>query len=178
MISFLFRNRKLFQKVFHTKKSVVRVYDKDIGQSHMTTRKPYLPPSIKKYSSISDLPQHVREGVADITECAAALRVVVDDQRRYQSVDLEAFGHTNAAVFANLLGYDPDELQGKRIDDVTARGTIDIEFAFNAFLKLGEMDGLWMFERRDGKKVLFHYHACRMEDRLSYADFEPLPLAG
>jgi PAS domain S-box-containing protein len=132
-------------------------------------KKPYIPPVLKKYSSPSDLPQHVQEGIADITETVATLRVVVDDQRRYHSV---------SPMFANLLGYHPAELQGKRIDDVTARGTIDIEFAFNAFLRLGEMDGLWVFERRDGKKVLFHYRARRMEDQLCYAELEPLPLAG
>jgi len=132
------------------------------------SKKPYVPPAIKKYSSPTDLPQHVRESIADITEGTVALRVIVDDQRRYQSV---------SPIFAELLGYDAEELHGKRIDDVTARGTIDIEFAFNAFLKLGEMDGLWVFERRDGKKVLFHYRARRIDDQLSYADLEPLPLA-
>ena len=133
------------------------------------SKQPYVPPAIKKYSSPRDLPQHLREGIADVIEGTAALRVVVDDQRRYQSV---------SPIFAELLGYDAKELQGKRIDDVTAHGTIDIEFAFNAFLKLGEMDGLWVFERRDGKRVLFHYRARRMDDQLSYADLEPLPLAG
>ncbi len=133
------------------------------------TRKPYIPPEVKKYSSIFDLPEHLREGIAGLVERATALAVVVDDERRYQSV---------SPKFASLLGYDPEELQGKRIDDVTARGTIDIEFAFNAFLKLGEMDGLWLFERRDGKKVLFHYRARRMKDHLAYAELEPLPLAG
>ncbi len=133
------------------------------------SRKPYVPPAIEKYSSISDLPQQLREGVADMIACAAVIAVVIDDERRYQSV---------SPGFASLLGYDAEELHGKRIDDVTARGTIDIEFAFNAFLKLGEMDGLWVFERRDGKKVLFHYRARRMKDHLSYAELEPLPLAG
>jgi PAS domain S-box-containing protein len=132
-------------------------------------RKPYIPPAMKKYSSIFDLPERLREGVADMIECAAALAVVVDDERRYQAV---------SPRFASLLGYDPEELHGRRIDDVTARGTIDIEFAFSAFLKLGEMDGLWVFERRDGKKVLFHYRARRMDDHLSYAELQPLPLAG
>jgi PAS domain S-box-containing protein len=133
------------------------------------TRKPYIPPEVRKYSSISDLPEHLREGAAEMIERAAVLTVVIDDERYYQSV---------SPGFASLLGYDPGELQGKRIDDVTARGTIDIEFAFNAFLKLGEMDGLWVFVRRDGKKILFHYRARRMEDHLSHAELEPLPLAG
>jgi PAS domain S-box-containing protein len=133
------------------------------------TKKLYIPPAIKKYSSVSDLPAHLREGIADLIECAPALTVVVDDERRYQSV---------SPGFAGLLGYDPQELQGKRIDDVTAPGTIDIEFVFDALSKLGEMDGLWVFESRDGKKVLFHYRARRMKDHLSYAELEPLPLAG
>ena len=133
------------------------------------TRKPYIPPAIKKYSSISDLPEDLREGIVGMIGSAAALAVVIDDERRYRSV---------SPRFASLLGYDPEELHGKRIDDVTARGTIDIEFVFNAFLKLGEMDGLWVFERRDGKKVLFHYRARRMEDHLSYTELQPLPLAG
>ncbi len=139
------------------------------GETMINNRRPYIPPAIREYSSISDVPEHLREGIADMIKCAPALAVVIDDERRYQSV---------SPRFASLLGYDPEELHGKRIDDITARGTIDIEFVFNVFLKLGEMDGLWVFECRDGRKVLFHYRARRLEDHLSYAELQPLPLAG
>lgn len=129
-------------------------------------KKTYLPPKITKYSSVSDLPQTLRTDIADLL--GVTFSVAFDEQRVYRHVSPE---------FARLLGYESEELAGRRIDDITVQGTVDIDFVFKAFLQLGEMDGLWLFRDREGRSRLFHYHARRQHDRLT-ADFQPLPLAG
>ena len=128
-------------------------------------KKAYIPPQLKKYA-VSSLPAHLQELVSDLP-AATLFRVVVDHNRRYQCVP---------AGFAHLLGYDSEELKGKRVDDVTAKDSVDIELVFDAIVKLGEMDGLWLFEHREGRKLLFHYRAGRDREVL-YADLRPLPLA-
>jgi PAS domain S-box-containing protein len=133
------------------------------------SKRPYASPQLHKYPSLFELPERLRQAVTDLVLATENLTAIVDDQRRYLSV---------SPHFASSLGYASEELLGKRIDDITAAGTVDIEFVFDAFRKLGEMDGLWVFQDRQGKKLLFHYRARRLEDQLIYAELEPLPLAG
>src|SRR3954453_7092463 len=114
-------------------------------------KKVYTPPEIKKFSAPSELPKHLRSALAEVLN--SELTVLLDEHRVYQLVSPQ---------FANLLGYDSDELTGKKLDDITVKGTVDIDFIFDAFLKLGEMDGLWMFRDRNGKGVLFHYRPPRL----------------
>jgi PAS domain S-box-containing protein len=130
-------------------------------------KKAYTPPEITKFSAPSELPKHLRSALAEMLN--SELTVFLDEHRVYQLVSPQ---------FAKLLGYDSDELTGKKLDDITVKGTVDIDFIFDAFLKLGEMDGLWMFRDRNGKGVLFHYHARRLQDHLVCAKLEPLALAG
>ena len=129
-------------------------------------KKTYISPQITKYSTVSDVPQDLKANIADLLDLTFS--VAFDEQRVYRHVPPE---------FARLLGYESEELAGKRIDDITVHGTVDIDFVFNAFLQLGEMDGLWLFRDREGKSRLFRYHARRQHDQLT-ADFQPLPLAG
>ncbi len=98
---------------------------------------------------------------------ASALTTIIDKERRLVSV---------SEAFARTLGYRTMDIVGRPIDDFTAPNTIDIEFVFNAFFKLGEMDGIWIFQHRDGRKVVAHYHA-RLNNNHSYADIEPLLVA-
>lgn len=129
-------------------------------------KKIYSSPKITKYSSVSDLPTNLRAGLEDILDITFS--VAFDEQRVYRHVPPE---------FARFLGYQSEELTGRRLDDITVQGTVDIDFVFNAFLQLGEMDGLWLFRDREGRSRLFRYHARRRDDQLT-ADFQPLPLAG
>ena len=130
-------------------------------------KKLYFAPELRKYSSPSELPGHLHSAISDLL--TSSLAVIFDDKRVYQLV---------SPRFASLLGYRCEELQGKRLDDITAKGTVDIDFIFDALLKLGEMDGLWMFQDRNGNKKLFHYHARRLQEHLLSAELEPMPLAG
>jgi len=98
---------------------------------------------------------------------AGTLTTVVDKERRFISV---------SEGFAKTLGYRIMDLIGRRIDDFTAPGSIDIEFVFGAFRKLGEMDGIWIFQHREGRKVVVHYRARLREDH-SFAEIEPLLVA-
>jgi hypothetical protein len=75
-----------------------------------------------------------------------------------------------------LLGYRTMDLIGKKIDDFTVKGSVDIEFAFEAQSRLGEMDGMWMFRHRAGHNILVHYHA-RLASGFSHAELTPLLVA-
>jgi PAS domain S-box-containing protein len=95
------------------------------------------------------------------------LAVVFDEHRMYRFV---------SESFAQALGYRPEELIGKRIDDITVEKSVDLDFVFKAFLELGEMDGLWLCKHRNGSYLLIHYHARLTLDGL-YAEAEPLSIA-
>ena len=130
-------------------------------------KKAYTSPEIKRYSSPSELPPHLKKALAQAL--SSELTVFFDEHRVYRLV---------SPRFASLLGYDSEELTGKRVDDITAAGTADIDFTLHALQKLGEMDGLWMFLDRNGNKVLCRYRARRLQENLMCAELEPLPLAG
>lgn len=131
-------------------------------------KKPYVPPAYKVYSSADQVPEHLRRPLADLLSSIRKVSVICDRERRYRSV---------SPSFAELLGYEAHELEGKRVDDITARDSIDIDRVFDEFFRLGEMDGLWLFQHRQGRKMLFRYRAVH-ERELVYTDLEPLPLAG
>jgi PAS domain S-box-containing protein len=95
------------------------------------------------------------------------LQVTLDEHHRYLKVSEE---------FARLLGYSACELIGKRVDDITPQGTIDIEFAFRISRRFGEMRGLWLFESREGKKLLCSYKARKASSEF-IAELTPLFLA-
>ena len=142
----------------------------DVFPSKRTTpklKRAYVSPKIKRYESVDQLPDKIRVAVEEILSDDRPLTVVVDEDHRYVSVSEE---------FARLLGYSARELTGKRVDDITVQGTVDIDFAFQVSKRIGEMQGLWLFEGRYGKKLLCRYRARR--SRTTYtAELEPLFIA-
>ncbi len=142
----------------------------DGSPSRRTTpklKRAYVSPKINRYQSIDQLPEKIRVAVEEILSDDRPLTVVLDEDHRYVSVSEE---------FARLLGYSSRELMGKRVDDITVQGTVDIDFAFQVSKRLGEMQGLWLFEGRFGKKLLCRYRARR--SRATYtAELEPLFIA-
>ena len=66
-------------------------------------KKTYVLPKIAKYSSMSNVPPNVRAELADILN--VTFRVAFDEQRVYRQVPSE---------FARLLGYESEELAGRR----------------------------------------------------------------
>lgn len=130
-------------------------------------KRTYVAPKLTRYESMDQLPEKIREAVKGILSEERPLTVVVDEEHRYVSVSEE---------FARLLGYSSRELMGKSVEDITVQNTIDIEFTFKASKKLGEMQGLWLFEGRYGKRLLCSYRARR--HRATYtAELRPLFIA-
>ena len=130
-------------------------------------KKPYQSPELRKYNDLRELPAHLKSAAQEILLEVGALTTIMDRERRLVSV---------SEAFARTLGYRTMELIGRPIDDFTVPNTIDIEFVFNAFFKLGEMDGIWIFQHRDGRKVVAHYRA-RLNNDHSYTDIKPLLVA-
>ena len=130
-------------------------------------KREYIAPKLTRYESIEQLPEKIREAVKDILSDDPPLTVMLDEEHRYISVSEE---------FARLLGYSSRELTGKRVEDITVQGTVDVDFTFKASKKLGEMQGLWLFEGRYGKRLLCSYRA--RPDHATYtAELRPLLIA-
>lgn len=68
--------------------------------------------------------------------------------------------------FCQLVGYEREELLGKRYDELTAPNTYDIEKFSRLFAKLGYMHGLWLLVSRGGTRILIRYDAWIRPDRL------------
>jgi PAS domain S-box-containing protein len=116
---------------------------------------------------MEQLPEKIREAVKNILSDDRPLTVTLDEEHRYISVSEE---------FAQLLGYSSRELTGKRVEDITVQGTVDIDFTFKVSKKLGEMQGLWLFEGRYGKRLLCTYRARRHRETYT-AEIKPLFVA-
>jgi PAS domain S-box-containing protein len=84
-------------------------------------------------------------------------RTIVDLDRRYIHVSDD---------FCRLLGYDREDLIGKRYDDLTAPDTNDILNVFNLFCQLEYMHGLWMLVAGSGTRILVRYEAWLRPDML------------
>jgi PAS domain S-box-containing protein len=128
-------------------------------------KKPYIPPKVTRYQSVDDMPTKFRESAKELLATGAALILSVDQEHRYTGMSEE---------FARMLGYTSRELIGKRVEDITAQGTVDIDFIFTASRRIGEMQGLWLFEGRDGNKVLCSYRAKKLPSGFT-AEVRPLP---
>ncbi len=121
-------------------------------------KKAYTPPRI-----ISYVPDQVPEWIVECFQndlegsgpsrprVAPIYTTVVDSDRRYVWV---------SDNFCELLGYNSDELIGKRYD--TAR----------MFKKLGYMHGLWMLMNRTGERILIRYEAWLRADSLVESNIE------
>ena len=129
----------------------------------MSKRKPYAPPSVLSYESETEYPGWTRRIVKTLRQELEALQfevepqyvTVVDSDRKYVEV---------SDSFCQLLGYQREELVGKRYDDLTAPNTNDIATVFGLFQKLGYMHGLWLFISREGTRILVRYEAWLRPD--------------
>jgi PAS domain S-box-containing protein len=75
---------------------------------------------------------------------------VVDRDRKFVEV---------SDNFCLLVGYEREELLGRRYDDLTAPNTVDIQKVFDLFTRLGNMHGLWMLVSRGGTRILVRYES-------------------
>jgi PAS domain S-box-containing protein len=82
---------------------------------------------------------------------------VVDHDRKFVEV---------SDNFCLLVGYEREELLGRRYDDLTAPNTNDIQKVFDLSTKLGIMHGLWMLVSRGGTHILVRYESRLRPDSL------------
>jgi PAS domain S-box-containing protein len=68
--------------------------------------------------------------------------------------------------FCTLLGYSRPEIIAKRVDDLTAPDTNDIQTVFGLLERLGYMHGLWMLIARKGTRIVVRYEAWLRVDSL------------
>lgn len=124
----------------------------------MPKRKPYTPPRTIRYESEAEYPDWAKGVVLSLRQQSTASQfgvepqyvAVVNSDRRYVEV---------SDGFCQLLGYQREELVGKRYDDLTAPNTNDIPTVFGLFQKLGYMHGLWLLVSRQGTRILVRYEA-------------------
>jgi len=133
-------------------------------------KKAYTPPRIISYVP-DQVPEWIVECFQNDLEVSGPSRprvapiytTVVDSDRRYVWV---------SDNFCELLGYNSDELIGKRYDEVTAPTTSDIPVTARMFKKLGYMHGLWMLMNRTGERILIRYEAWLRADSLVESNIE------
>jgi PAS domain S-box-containing protein len=101
---------------------------------------------------------------------------VVDTERRYLEV---------SDSFCQLVGYEREELIGKKYDDLTAPGTNDIPTVFCLFAEQGYMHGLWVLVHRSGTQILIRYESwvrpdCSIKSNMEVVGvgYCPLSLSG
>ena len=132
----------------------------------MSKRKPYIVPRVIQYESEAAYPDRMKAIAKSLREeserklspqfkVEPQYIVVVDTDRKYVEV---------SDNFCQLVGYQREELVGKRYDDLTARNTNDIPTIFGLFEKLGYMHGLWMLVNREGTRILVRYEAWLRPD--------------
>ena len=79
-----------------------------------------------------------------LEESGADCRIVLSVEGKFQQVSPE---------FCRLIGCEPSQLLGERIDDVTASETGPIPQHIGAVVHFGRFDRLWMFVHRDGHGI-------------------------
>jgi PAS domain S-box-containing protein len=127
----------------------------------MPRKKPYNQPRVIRYESEEEYPDLTKGVVRSLRQELGQFRVepqhvtVLDRDRKYVEV---------SDSFCQLVGYQREELIGKRYDDLSAPDTNDIPIVFGLFQKLGYMHGLWMLVSREGSRILVRYEAWLRPD--------------
>jgi PAS domain S-box-containing protein len=140
----------------------------------MPEKKPYVPPSITDYESAAEYPVRIRKLLQSLYRdpaniSASQLKVkpdyttVVDSDRRYVEV---------SDSFCKLVGYQRQDLIGRRYDDLSAPNTNDISVVFDLFIRLRYMHGLWMLVSRNGARILVRYESWMRPDSLIQGNME------
>jgi PAS domain S-box-containing protein len=140
----------------------------------MSKKKPYVPPSVTHYDSPAEYPDRVRKLLQSpysdpATTPASQSKVkpdyttVVDSDRRYVEV---------SDSFCKLVGYQREDLIGRRYDDLSAPNTNDIPVIFDLFIRLRYMHGLWMLVSRNGARILVRYESWMRPDSLIQGNIE------
>jgi PAS domain S-box-containing protein len=89
---------------------------------------------------------------------------------------LRVYVHVSDGV-CKLLGYDRDELIGKRIDDVTYPESADVPTLFHRYLHDGAQEGRFRLRHKNGQPVLINYKARVLEDGCLVSEMQPVQLS-
>jgi PAS domain-containing protein len=134
----------------------------------MSSKKPYVSPSIVRHDSDSEFPEWKRTLLRslrlEIDNRSFGSRVVSQDYMTVVDLD-RRYVHVSDD-FCKLVGYDRETLIGKRYDDLSAPETNDIPMVFNLFCQLEYMLGLWMLVARGGTRILVRYESWLRSDLL------------
>jgi PAS domain-containing protein len=137
----------------------------------MNNKSPYTPPRMIQYAA-DQIPEYVTRllksdlaalGVGSCHVASSRYTTVIDNDRKYVEV---------SDGFCELLGYNSEELIGKRYDEVTAPKTCDIPAIFSLFKRLGYMQGLWMLVHRTGQRILIRYESWLRPDSFIETNIE------
>jgi PAS domain S-box-containing protein len=133
----------------------------------MLERKPYSAPSAVQHEFGSEYLEGIAKSLEsrgqELGSAPSQRKVdcdyvtVVDNDRKFVEV---------SDSFCQLVGYEREELLGRRYDELTAPNTNDIEKVFFLFGRLGYMHGLWMLVSRGGTRILVRYEAWLRPDSL------------
>ena len=94
--------------------------------------------------------------------------VFVDQDRRYVEATPKA---------CELIGYEPTELIGKRIDDVSAPDSESVQKQFQIYVKDKEQEGVFVLKHKNGRTVPIRYRALVLPDGCMAAQWEPLEVS-
>jgi PAS domain S-box-containing protein len=144
----------------------VQGYDPGTGSS-VNKKRPYFTPRVDSYQAIGDLPSKFRAIAEDILEEHPILKVTIDQQHRSVIVSEE---------LARLLGYSSRELRGRKMEEITSKGTTDVGHVISVVHRLRESKGLWLLEGRNGTRLLCSYRATKLNGNV-LAEFTPLSAA-
>jgi PAS domain S-box-containing protein len=133
-------------------------------------KKPYTPPRLIQYAqdqvpgwALQLLHGPLDKPVAATPRIRPLCTTVINSDRRYVQV---------SDSFCKLLGYQSEDLIGKRFDEITAPKTADIPLTFSLFKRLGYMHGLWMLVHRTGERILIRYESWLRADSFIESNIE------
>lgn len=89
----------------------------------------------------------------------------VDQNRRYIDVTEKA---------AALIGYTPQELIGRRIEDVSVKDPREVREKFSKYLMDGEQQGIHLLRHKDGHPIPVRYRSLVLPDGCMAAEWELL----
>jgi len=131
--------------------------------TEMSKGKTYTPPRVIRYESEAEYPARTRLIVQSLRQELAAPKFEVEPQY-ITVVDSDGKYVEVSDSFCQLVGYQREELVGKRYDDLTAPHTNDIPKVFALFARQGYMHGLWLLVSRGGSRILVRYESWLRPD--------------
>jgi PAS domain S-box-containing protein len=130
----------------------------DLGWAQRTYARPPLSYPIPKEIPVKSVAHRGADVLPEYTS-------VTDRNRRFVEV---------SDSLCKLLGYQREELIGRKYDELTAPRTNDIPTIFSLFAKSGYMHGIWILVHRRGTRILVRYESWLRPDGSAESQMELL----